>query len=62
MSDEETRFKHSQKRKRNVFARILYDPNEFRGAYSMKVVEDKKKYKREKLSIKKLNLEEENEQ
>ncbi|HRP36282.1 MAG TPA: hypothetical protein PLS50_00575 [Candidatus Dojkabacteria bacterium] len=61
MSDEETRLKHSQRRKRNIFAKVLYDPNEFRGAYSMKVVENKNKYKREKLSIKNINIEEENE-
>lgn len=58
MSDDETRAKRSQIRKRNFFAKILHDPNEYKGAYSMKIIKDKTKYKREKVNPRKVILEE----
>ena len=49
MADLEVKFKHSLNRKRNIMAKALYDPNEFKGAYAMKV--HKNDYKRTKLRV-----------
>lgn len=51
MSDPEDRERRSRRRKRNRIAKILYDPNEYRGAFSLKVHEDKSNYKRQKLRV-----------
>lgn len=52
MSSPEDRERGSRRRKRNRIARILHDPNEFRGAFSLKVHEDKKStYHRQKLRV-----------
>lgn len=52
MSDPEERDRRSRRRKKNRIAKILHDPNEYRGAFSLKVHEDKKStYKREKLRV-----------
>lgn len=50
MSSPEERERHSRRRKRNIYAKILYDPNELRGAFSTKIKQAKKgqPYKREK--------------
>lgn len=61
MTSDEERERHSKRRKKNFYAKILFDPNEFKGAYSMKVIEPKNKYKREKLSAKEVELEQEDE-
>lgn len=55
MADPEDREKRSRRRKRNRIAKILYDPNEYRGAFSLKVHEDKSTYKREKLRVNKVD-------
>lgn len=57
MSTDEERERHSRRRRKNSYAKILFDPNEYKGAYSMKVIEPKNKYKREKLSVKNLEVE-----
>jgi len=57
MSDEETRLKRSRIRKRDFYAKLLFDQNEYKGAYSMKVIGNKQKYKREKINPRKVNLE-----
>jgi hypothetical protein len=49
MSDEETRSRRSQQRKKNIYAKILRDQNDFKGAFSLKII-DKPHYKREKLN------------
>ena len=50
MSDEETKTKHYNRRKRNYIAKALRDPGDNRGAFALKVIESKKqKYKRVKL-------------
>lgn len=51
MASDEERERHSRRRKKNIYAKILFDPNEYKGAFSMKVVDPKNRYKREKLSI-----------
>lgn len=51
MATDEERERHSRRRKKNVYAKILFDPNEYKGAYSTKVIAPKNKYKREKLSL-----------
>lgn len=61
MASDEERERHSRRRKKNVYAKILFDPNEYKGAFSMKVVDPKNKYKREKLSIKEVEIMEEDE-
>ena len=61
MASDEERERHSRRRRKNSYAKILFDPNEYKGAYSMKVIEPKNKYKREKLSVKEVDLLEENE-
>lgn len=50
MSSEEEKEKHKNRRTRNKFAKVLFDPNEFKGAFSMKVIGPKNKYKRERLN------------
>jgi len=61
VSSPEERERHSRRRKRNVYAKILYDPNELRGAFSMKVKQAKKgqPYRREKVRVEDLIQEEE---
>jgi hypothetical protein len=59
-SDEE-RERHSRRRKKNFYAKVLFDQNEYKGAFSMKVIEPKNKYKREKLSVKEVELTDEDE-
>lgn len=50
MSSPEERERHSRRRKRNIYARILRDPNELRGAFSTKIKPKKgQPYKRERL-------------
>jgi hypothetical protein len=61
MASDEDRERHNRRRKKNSYAKILFDPNEFKGAFSMKVIEPKNKYKREKLSIENLEVEDEEE-
>lgn len=53
MSSPEERERHSRRRKRNIYARILRDPNELRGAFSTKTVKAKKgqPYRREKINL-----------
>lgn len=52
MSSPEDRERGSKRRRRNRIAKILYDPNEYRGAFSLKVHEDKKStYHRKKLRV-----------
>lgn len=59
MSDPEAREKRSRRRKRNRIAKILYDPNEYRGAFSLKVLEDKTNYKRQKINPRDIELSDE---
>lgn len=63
MSSPEERERHSRRRKKNIYSKILHDPNELRGAFSMKVKPAKKgqPYRREKINIKDLSIEEGNE-
>lgn len=58
MSDEDTRFKRSQSRKKNIYAKLLFDPNEFKGAFSSKIVEEKNRYKRERFKPHTIRIEE----
>ena len=52
MADIEVKFKHSLNRKRNFMAKHLHDPNEYKGAYAMKVHDTRKTdYKRTKLRV-----------
>lgn len=54
MLDNKTKEKHSKRRERNHYAKVLRgDPGDLRGAFSMKIVNPKKKgpYKREKVNI-----------
>lgn len=60
MADLETRDRRSRRRKKNRIAKILFDPNEHRGAFSLKVI-DHPSYKREKFKPKDI-LDEETEE
>lgn len=52
MADPEFKLKHSKHRNRNLMAKHLYDPNEFKGAYAMKVVDSRKQqYKRKRIRV-----------
>lgn len=57
MSDEETRSRRSQQRKKNIYAKILRDQGDFKGAFSLKIL-DKPHYKREKLNPREISEEE----
>lgn len=60
MTDPDLKEKVSYKRKRNVMAKLLRDQGDYKGAFSLKVVNPKKeKYKREKVNINKLEIENE---
>jgi len=58
MSSQEDKDRHQKRLKRNRIAKVLFDPNEFKGAYSLKIVKDKTKYKREKLTPRNIEVEE----
>jgi hypothetical protein len=52
MASPEERERHNRRRKRNVYAKILRDPGEMRGAYSMKIKPAKNQpYKRERIRL-----------
>lgn len=52
MSDEDTKARHSSRRKKNIMAKHLHDPGDHRGAFALKIVNPKKgTYKREKLRV-----------
>lgn len=57
MTSDQERERHSRRRKKNVYAKILFDPNEYKGAFSTKVITSKNKYKREKLSVNTIEME-----
>lgn len=61
MGNLEDKEKHSRRRKRNVIAKVLRDPGEKRGAFSLRVINPKRQeYKRVKLSVN--NIEETDEE
>lgn len=53
MSDDDTKLRHSVRRKKNIMAKQLFDPGDHRGAFSMKIPNPKKGggYKREKIRV-----------
>lgn len=60
VSDPEQRERRQNRRRKNRIAKILYDPNEYRGAFSLRVHEDKKStYHRNKLRVRDIVEEEE---
>lgn len=63
MSSPEIRERHSKRRKRNIYAKIIHDPNELHGAFSTKIKPAKRgqPYRREKINVKDLSFEEGNE-
>lgn len=51
MSSEEIKVKRSQSRKKNIYAKALYDPGDHKGAFKIKIKDPRKgEYKRIKLS------------
>lgn len=54
MASNEDREKHAQRRRRNIYAKVLHD---YRKLYSPRIVEDKTKYKREKLDPRQIEVE-----
>lgn len=52
MSDQETKYKHSKHRKRNLMAKALRDQGERKGAFGIRILDPKKEYKREKMKAK----------
>ena len=58
MASTEDREKHAQRRKRNIYAKILHD---YRKLYGPRIVEDKSKYKRERINPRDIELEQEDE-
>ena len=56
MANDEDRVKHSRRRKMNIYAKILHDQNEYKGAYSLKVMKDKTKYKRERINPREIEV------
>lgn len=58
-SSQEDRERHSQRRK-NKYAKLLRDQGDFKGAFSLKVINPKKgEYKRERITVKDINTEDE---
>ena len=56
MSDEETRYKHSLNRKRNIIAKSLRDTGDRKGAFSLKVIDPRKNgYKRKKMRVQEID-------
>jgi hypothetical protein len=56
MSSEEERLRRTRIRNRNIYAKILHDPNEFRGAFRMKIHDERKgEYRRVKMKVKNVN-------
>lgn len=52
MSDPETKYKHSIHHKRNMMAKQLRDQGDFKGAFSLKVIDGRKEeYKRKKMRV-----------
>lgn len=49
MADQETKYKHSKHRKRNLMAKALRDQGERKGAFGIRILDPKKEYKREKM-------------
>lgn len=57
MASSEDRERHSKRRKKKIYAKILHDQNEYKGAYSLKILKDKTNYKREKLNPREVEVE-----
>lgn len=52
MADPDNKIKHFKHRQKNLLEKALFDPNEHRGAFSMKVVDSRKQnYKRKKMRV-----------
>ncbi len=58
MSSEETKYSRKKRRDRKINEKVFYDPNDYKGAFSIKVVQPKEKYKREKYSPRNIEVEE----
>lgn len=53
MSDEETKYKHSLHRKRNIMAKSLRDHGDHKGAFALRVIDSRKnEYKRKRMRVK----------
>jgi len=60
MSDLDTKVQRSQSRKRNFYAKLVRDHGEYKGAFSLKVINPKKQeYKREKIKKEYVHVNEE---
>lgn len=60
MGDQDTKDRVSKKRKRNFYAKLLRDTGDNKGAFAIKVVDSKKTdYKREKINIRDIEEDEE---
>jgi hypothetical protein len=60
MSDEETKYKHSLHRKRNIMAKSLRDHGDHKGAFALRVIDSRKnEYKRKRMKISDIYDEEE---
>lgn len=58
MASIEDRERHSRRRKKNIYAKVLKDPGDMKGAFALKVVNPKKNspYKRERINIKEMEI------
>lgn len=57
MSSEEVKYNRKRRRDRKITEKHVYDPNDYKGAFSIKVIQPKEKYKREKYSPRNINTE-----
>lgn len=62
MTDPTEKEKHSRRRKKNIYARILKDSGDFKGAFSLRILDPRKdEYKRKKVNARNFEEYEENE-
>jgi len=56
MSDPDTKERRSRSRKKKMYTKKLYDPNEFKGAFA--IAESKSEYRRERMRVNEVNVNE----
>lgn len=60
MSSEEVKYSRKKRRDRKFATKDVFDPNDYKGAFSIKVIQPKEKYKREKINPREIQEVEDN--